>query len=553
MTVTTTPTIVPVEVSPGSAIGSPRTITGTIDPAAPLYTMRVVTRGGAVLANMPFANPKTITKTLNDADEVSFDVAKVDAGLGSVELLSREVQVFRGGKLMSWCVPLGCQRSSGAGAVPFSASGLWWYFKRAFFGTADRENMVPNGDFEQGANDGSPSSPIPGWTSAGTTSYPYSTGTKPAGHGLPNPLTGVTAVALSTASGGGDTYMATHWSYRTEWPPGQLVTFAAWVYLAAYSSPAGYDLGLYARFVVGGKVLTHCLAEIDDDTPRGEWVRLECAMVVPPYLNGYIEVRCYGPGGWVAWDSVASVLKESTSSVIGGDDIAQMAGRIVRYRQNGRGKLSVNVGTYTPSSGTTLFRAWQHADHEWISGAVEDIAKLEGGFDFDIEVTPSTRTFVTYSPQKGADRTGSVTLALGRPGVGAISAYSHNVDASPTTTALVTRAPGDGPDREEGAAFAVDAYGGLVLEDVVDAPDRLPLGDLDRYAAEVLDSRDAPVEVLTATLHPGLLVDVLETGDRVTADISDGWVVVNGTWRIVKLALDCPADTLTLTLNRWTG
>lgn len=535
-------------------VGSARGSAGTRpDPAGPVWTVKSVDRAGNVLEEHPRANPKTITKTINSEDELTLEAPKYDPATLALQPLS-EVQVYRRSSLKAWAVVTGDQGSSGDGSIGFSARGLYWYFRRLFFGTANRRNMLRNGDFELGAATGTANETIPAWTRVGGfDSRHYTAATKPGGHSLPDPLEGTKAVAVSNGGEGENAYLRARFSYRTDFPPGQRVTFAAWVYVAEWTGPAAFGLGLYVSRVVGGVETRSSFASLDDDTNRGEWVRLETSLIVPPHQDGYLEVRLYSPAGWVTWDASLAVLMESTGTSSGRDQTA-LAATIVTYGQTGKGKHDLSIGTNCPPTGVIRKRSWQHADHDWLNDAIDELSSFPDGFDHSIELTPKTRTFTTHYPMKGTDRSETVLLKLGRTTTGGnLGSYSRSRDGAAVATSVVVRGRGDGPDREEGGAADTSEVDGLVLDYYEEAPPDLLIGELDSYAAEVLSGTKDPVEVLEVRTHAGAeaLIELLETGDLVSVLIDDGFVQVDGVYRIVRIVIDCPTDTLGLTLNRW--
>lgn len=558
------PLSIDLELELGIAAGSSRTRPGEYpNPEdAPGWVAKMVTRNGTVLAELPYANVKTLTKTLGAEDEITLESPKVHPSTKEIRRL-REIQIYRNDDLKSWGVVTGRSGSSSAGARGFAARGLWWYFRKRFFGTATRRNMLTNGSFELGAATGVMNAPVPGWTRVGGARLRHWTAaTKPGGHGLPAPLRGEKAISLDSSAAGENRYVRTRFSYRTEFPPGQRLTFAAWVWIGdGWTGPAALGLGLYVVRVVDGEAETQAFVPVDEGTPQGEWVRLECSMIVRPYRDGYVEVRLYSPGGWVAWDEAVSVLMESTGSGFAGADQTALAGTFVNYAQTGRGKSPLNIGTNTPATGIIRKRAFQHADHEWISDAVDEVRSFPDGFDHSIEITPTTRTFTTHFPMKGTSYVEDLTLRLGRPSddpPGNLSSYSESEDAASVVTSMIARGRGDGPDREEGAAVDTSDVDGLVLDGYVEAPEDLLLSELDDFADTELWMRNEPVQVLEVTIRPGaeldgvLLIDLLETGDLVHVEIEDGDLEVDDVYRILKISIDCPTDAATLTLNRWT-
>jgi hypothetical protein len=544
---------VDLELELGFSAGAPRARPETWPAEDPAWIVRVVDRSGNVLEELEHANVGPVVRTLNGEDEFSFSSPKYDPATLAVELAG-EAQVLRKGVVMAWGPVVGDDASSADPKVSFTGRGPWWYFRKRFFGTADRRNFLTNGDFETGAASGVLNASIPGWTRVGgARSRHWTTATKPGGHGLPAPLSGTKAVSLDSGIAGQNAYLRSRFSYRTSFPPGQRITVAAWYWIGdGWIGPAALGLGLYVGRRVGGEFTVQNAAAVDNDSPRGEWVRLETSIIVPPNEDGEVEVRLYQPAGWIVWDAAVSVLMESTGAGFTPTDQTELAATVVRYAQTGRGKSSLNVGTDTPPTGVLRRRAWQHADHQWIADAVTELGTLPDGFDFSVDVDERSRTFRTHYPRKGVDRSDDVVLRLGRPEDGGnLSSYRRGREVGSSATSVVTRAQGDGPDREEGGAIDPAALDGLVLEDLVDAPSNLTIGDLDDFAADELEVRKRPAVVLEVTTYggAGALIELLDVGDLVRVVIDDGYVQVDAVFRIVRLSIDPKTETMVLTLN----
>lgn len=526
------------EVELGEPIASSSSIPGQYpNPAdAPGYTLRAVTMFGEVLGELPVAKAETITRTLNGEREATISSPKAHP---STALLSPfvEVQIHRNGALRFWGPLVGDSSSSDQGATGFPARGPWWYFRRRRFGTANRTNILRNAGFEQD---------FAAWRAVGTTPEIRTADELEVADPPAAPLTG-SKVAAGLVGDGESAYLIQRRSYRTEWPAGQLLTLAAWVYLYAYTGPAAGGYGLYLSRVVAGEVIRTAIAEIDDDTPRGQWTRLETSLVVPPFEDGVLEARLYFPGGASFWDHAVLVLMESTSSAFDGDDQTELARKVIRYAQHGRGKSDLNIGTATAPTGVVVRRAWQHERHEVISDAVSELAAGPTGFDFSIDLTETTRTFRTHYPRKGTDRRGELTLELGVN----VARYSRLRDGTTAASSVVVKAPGDGPDREEGGSIDTSNLGGLILEDVIDAPESLPISELDDFAEEEREARDDVIPVLELVTYQGAgdLLELLETGDVVDVVIDDGSVQVNAAYRIVRIVERCRDETLVVTGN----
>lgn len=495
------------------------------------YTVKVVEQDGTILVN-PLANVNVdpMTWTLNETGQAGLSFPKATASSASLLLLDKEVQIFRDGTLKWWGPMVGASTDADAADVMVSVPDPSWYFTRRQISDA-RANRLGNPQFETG---------LVGWTASGVTATGDTTR-----HAL-----GSAAAKLVQANAGVDTHLHQQVT-ETATAIGDLFTLVAWVYVqnSGYVGPALDARGLYVEGIEAGVVRTVSFAEIDDATPRDRWVRLETEIWIPPAETWTLDVRLYAPGGTVWWDAVQLVRMESLSHYA--TDMGTIAGNVVAFVQNStHGWDDVNVAQSNATTGVLLDRHYQYADHTDAMQALGEFEEM--GLDWSIELTTTTRTFTTYYP-KGTDRSGSVTLSMRSPSnpTGTLSDYHLTVDGAATSTRVTILGEGDGPDREEG--YAADAYnlGGLALGEVVQARPNSPIDALATIAANRLADSKRLVRVLEIVGIPSdsTQIDTLVVGDTVTVSISDGWVLISGTWRIVRKTLDPATDTCSFTLN----
>lgn len=510
----------------------------------PGWSARVVDMFGTVLAELPYVNVRSVGLELNRPNTAVVEVPK---GLAPVDLLPpNEIQVWRNGQILFWGPATRLSADSGSGAVTVACQDPQWYFERAFFGTAERLNKLINGGFETGD--------LTGWGAVGITADVVDTGAVARGD----------YAAVLYGRSQDNAYITQTQVFQTDFPFGMRVHVSAWCHISAgdWAGETQVEItdqehgtrlvrpGLMVirRTYPGGEIERIAVAEITEETPRGRWVRLDTAYTVSPGQLGTIEVRLYGVNGTIRWDEARVSVPESTSGDPDGTDQAELVRRIVVYRQSGRGKSNVNVGTNTPATGVIIpHRAWQHADHEPIMAAIREFTESDTGLDVHVEITPHTRTFTTHYPYRGADRSGSLTLSTASN----VASFGYDHDVERTANSVVVLGPAEGPTREEGGAINPDALpGGLILEQVVTRLD-LEVGQLDRVAAEMLALSEEPVQVVEAVVHDRSLIGVLDVGDLVSVDLDDGIVQVSGVWRVVRAVIDARTDTIRATLNRW--
>jgi len=156
--------------------------------------------------------------------------------------------------------------------------------------------------------------------------------------------------------------------------------------------------------------------------------------------------------------------------------------------------------------------------------------------------TATTRTFTLHPGGQGSDLSGSVTLTYGDN----VADYAWSPDGAGTVTRATVLGEGDGPDREEGDYTDVAGIGGLVLQEVRQAPQKARTYSLAPMATDIVNQRRVPPVELSLHCSDRTLIDTLDIGDTVAVAINEGYVQVAGDYRIVRWELDCETDTLTV-------
>jgi hypothetical protein len=498
---------------------------------AGVYTAKIVEQDGTVVvADLADISIGELQWTLNETGQTSVSFPKDSASAPSVDLLDRELQIFRDGTIV-WWGPMSMGSAEGSSAdVQLSVPDLSWYFTKRQISDA-RPNALLNPDFD-GA--------LTNWTATGPTATADTT----------RKILGTHAAKLVEATAGEDSYLEQSVAV-TGTAVGTLYTLAGWVYIddTAYDGPAFQSRGLFISGVESGDLRAFTTAEIDDATPRDQWVRLETTIWVPPSESWTLYVRLYAPKGDVWWDAITLTRMESLSRYA--TDMGTIAGDIIDTVQASPWD-SLGITTSDATTGVLLDRHYQYADHLDVMQALGEFVDM--GLDWKMAITTTTRVFTTGYPL-GIDRIGTVTLSMRSAAdpTGLLSDYRYTVDGAATSTRVVVLGEGDGPDREEGYAADTSSLGGLLLGEVVQARPGTPIDGLQAAAEERLAQSKALVEVLEVTGLPGdsTLISTVVVGDRVTVDIDDGWVQCSGAWRVVAKRLDPASDTPSLTLNRW--
>jgi len=198
----------------------------------------------------------------------------------------------------------------------------------------------------------------------------------------------------------------------------------------------------------------------------------------------------------------------------------------------------VGVVTDTGSSGVLRDRSWLGRERKWVGEALEQLAAVEGGFDW----------------RYAADWVGgvpTVTLRLSYPATGRRTAHVFEVgtncsllsyDEDGTTVANLVDAFGAGEGDDGLIATAANAalqgpY--RILEDVVTFSDVRDDGTLTTHAQRRLTRGAGPirhVELETfADTEPALGAYVV--GDQVTVRCDYGWVQLDDWFRVVEMTV----------------
>lgn len=526
------------------ALGGHRT-TASGNEAAPVYAIKVVDMRGASPVTLANAEPDSITWTLNQPDEFAFhfpknayantDVPAIGTGAGV-----KEVQIFRNSDLRAWGPVLQRQASGGDGAVQCTGAGVDWYLNRRFVDGLI-PNLVTNPDFESGAT---------GWTANNVTF------TQPTN----NFVTGSKSAKLVSTSAWADTQIHQNGIVAGPNGVGVLVTASAWFFIETFTAAAFGNLGLYIEGGPTGSANTiNNYFPIDNATRRGEWQKtLGVTLWVPPGETWDINVRLYGPQGTIYWDDVKLVAMDSvgtaniTGSVNTPTDIANIMQMLVGHVQRtSAGKSWLNIGTHTETTGVTMTKHYQFVDHVQFDQAVKEFMDRDDGADYSMDYTPTTRTWHSYANKRGTDRSGAVTLKydVASPSTSNCTTYGFSDDAGGCITRQTVLGEDNGPEREQGEASDATNVGGVILQDVRQAPQNSKTASLQPLADERISRFSAvPVTIDMDLQGDSGLIPTLGCGDLVTVVIADGFVAVNGVYRIMRMHLDCKENVLTVTL-----
>lgn len=501
------------------------------------YRIVITQVDGTKVAELENAVLGTLHWELSGDHTFSFVLPSSDPKVVHLQVPAREVQVWRGKNLIWWGVMV--RLSATAIGVTVQCVGLAWYFKNRVFGPLPIPSLMTNGDFENGTA---------GWTaqaSPGGPTFAYWASTKSLA------FIGTHSLRMTSNNANGtDIWTGRYFTYNVPSTNDRadIVTVVAWAYVEAFTGPAKNNRGLYVEVKdsTGTVSYSYAATQIIATTPKKTWIRFEVAVTVQPRAAAQrIYVRLYGIHGTIYWDAVSA----SADTRLGYKNVEQatILKGIVEHAQNPAvGKPTLNIGTSIPVTSVKRSREYVYYNHGNIREALDEFPTLDKGMEWDIEFTPTTRTFVAYYPRKGARRGNSV-LELGRNLVD----YTVDIDGEQTANSVSVVAAGEGSDREEAAAKDATTMGTLVLEKVYNATPGSAPQSLQAQADRGLKRYKSPVTIPQIVTHEGAgdLIGAVNVGDVVPVKIVHGFVNLNTDYRVIAMDLDPQKEQITYTIN----
>lgn len=546
------------------AFGTRSAFSAFVPPRGTRRRTMVTAIDGTILGQLENARHGSITWELNAPDEWTFALGALDPKVAAIvaERL-REAQLWRGDRLLSWGPMTRPALDPGNGAV--GGHGALWHLTRRAIGRAGRTNHLTNGDFENGTTGWhidytNPLEPLANRTGPGTN-YTAAVSKRRAVTGtrslrLEQTGTiryGVTAVQSfvwtvdPALNRDGDQWTASAycfidddlWAGPRDKGQGLELTRGSSTETVTITPEGGGPSRTYPR------VIESAVANLDENTPRGKWVRMQVALTVPPTgVPEFVAMVLSCPRGAVFWDRATFALDESTRFVE--TDQAEIVAALVAHLQDpAYDKADVNLAAECPLTGVLRDRTYAH--HEHLNGwdTLGEFPTLDDGLDLSCDYTPTRRILRTHYPAKGRHWPGLV-LEWGRN----LADYAWTSDGESAATSMIVLGQGDGAGREEGFAIDPSSFaGGITLETVFSAPPETPVDTLDNVAGAELAKVHAP-EVLalkTVPVTAGLerWFAAVRVGDSVPVRVHNGALNVTGIYRLGRITLN-DDDTLDL-------
>jgi hypothetical protein len=194
----------------------------------------------------------------------------------------------------------------------------------------------------------------------------------------------------------------------------------------------------------------------------------------------------------------------------------------------------------TEISGVDRDRTYPGWERRWVGEAIEQLAAVEGGFDFAIDVAYNTagditKTFRPDYPRRG--RSTSIVLELGTN----LRGLTEEIDATVQANQIDVIGAGDGPAmliETVADSTHLDLY--PLLEDVLTYKDVNQTATLIGHGNVALAARATPLETVPTVTQSGPEIGLGSyiTGDEVTVRGSDGYIDVEERSRIIEISVD---------------
>lgn len=241
------------------------------------------------------------------------------------------------------------------------------------------------------------------------------------------------------------------------------------------------------------------------------------------------------------WSYFRRRLIRVTQTFAAVDQLA-IAQALIDYAQDAPGgDLGIVVGSET--SGMDRDRTYLAADRKNLGAAVEELAAVEGGFDFQVAVawdgsTPE-RTFALHYPRRGSRIDGLVW----NHNIAGVASITVDVDAKSMSNQIDTLGAGDGDTMLIASAADTSLLARYpLMEDALAYRDVVIPETLQGHAAAQVGRRARPPELPKVTTladtFPGL--GSFQVGDEGRVVVDDGWLEIDAFHRVQAIEVDVP-------------
>lgn len=514
------------------------------------WTIKAVDPDGTVRSTSTDATIASIELALNHYGSAEISFPTLDAILEDLISVDGsvlgELQLWCDADLVGWLIPTGVD--AGETTTTLHCAGLGWLLTSRYVGDFADRNLLTNPGFEDD---------LTAWTNTGIDDATAQSSV--------NAMDGTHVARLEPADAGVNQHLHQVHALAVDDVDAEdyVLTGNVWVDPLTPFTPAIYNLGLVLLCWDGSNYIAGAWADggqLTENASRTYWTRLHSHVHLPDRTSGdtwELHAVLMAPSGVVYWDHIRLLRVERLE--YNGWDQASIAEALVQHAQDATvNKADLSIDTDCPTTSVPRTRIYPWAGHDNIWDALVELANADDGLDFDIVVTPTTRTFTTWA------RRGSVTPVL-------TVTWGDNLAALPAglafrfaaSSCLVT---GDGSTDETGRADEIDqvwdadvhAFEGRLLERIEQKPGGpyVNATQMENYATGLVDEglRPATLELpvhRTDTADPFamFIAGDLQLGDQIDLVIDHGWILIDHTARVTKIALDPASELVTLTVT----
>lgn len=219
---------------------------------------------------------------------------------------------------------------------------------------------------------------------------------------------------------------------------------------------------------------------------------------------------------------------------------------LMTYALAKTGSIPMTLAAAPASSGILRDRSYPAWERKEVAEAVEQMAEVIDGFDFDVTVAwepggTIAKEFTTYYPQKGSRG----RLLWVKPEPGESGGNLLKVRAPTDATKMATLVDAIGQGEGSGMLIATAQDPALLatyplLEGRYDYKTVKKLSTLREHAEGDLARDRQPIQQVSALVrpdHPDTALGSWSTGDVVSLRVTDGWLTLDGPWRIVAYSV----------------
>lgn len=528
---------------------------------------------GDRVCQVPIQSLGTITETLNAAEQIPLSLVwdgDEQSARALAEINARkfpELQVRRGRRVWSWGVIT--DTDTDLATDRRQALGPLAYFDHRLFGPVPRTNLIVNGDFTGRIGDEiGNAGPLAGWQQK-AYGVLGGTGTPPPGsfEVVTDPVIPGTNQSAHLVYNSGAFTLKLSQVVRVTAPASTDYTIAlsAFVRIDAHGNMGG---GNDALEITTGDQFTD-LGGGGSGTPTtvgatvtafGRWEYVFVTVTVSAGTTMQIEAALLG---FAAQNDTyfgrVELLNETTGEIYTQMDAADLACAIVAYAQDpAKTKQDLGIGQQSEQTGVLLDRSFPDAQRDNVGGVLAQMCS--GGYiDQWITATSAERTYHA-SARKGSYKPGMRLIST--PDVHNCMVKRYTFQGSSGASEVIGQA-GSGFPVDESSATNLDAFDGLLMENVYTAPPEVDAQDLFVAVDEQIRAQSSPTQ-LTVTVPAGAPhIDGLVLGDSTdvyvlrSQHLQDGTMLtileISDRYRVTQKLTDPGSDTAEFVLDVWGG